>query len=292
MSEVIRLVLDCRNQHGEGPVWVPSSETLLWTDIETPALNVFNTQSGTHEEIHLEQKLGSFAIIDERTILAAFSDTIAVYDWVEKSTIRGVPIEQDIDGTRMNDGRTDRQGRFVVSGFDPKEEDRAGIYHVNEKLHITPWFRGISSGNSICFSPDGSIMYFADSPEAKMWAFDYDSDLPGITNKRLIYDFMDEPGLPDGSVVDSEGYIWNAEWNGSRIVRISPDGVLDRVVEVPVKNPTCIAFGGGDLKTLYITTSRLMLSESELESMPTSGSLYALDIDVAGIADVRFTLRK
>jgi len=288
MSTAVRLALDCRNQHGEGPVWIPSSESLLWTDIEAPALNVYDTRSKNHTEIQLPKKLGSFAVIDERTILGAFSDTLAVYDWVDRKTIREVPIEQEIDGTRMNDGRTDRHGRFVVSGFDPEGKDRSGVYHVDESLRVTPWFRGISSGNSICFSPDGRVMYFADSPEGRIWAYDYDADHARIINRRLIYDFVDEPGLPDGSVVDSEGFIWNAEWNGYRIVRISPDGVLDRVVEVPVKNPTCIAFGGDDLKTLYITTSRLMMSESELASMPTSGGLYALEIDVAGIVDTRF----
>lgn len=288
MSDEVRLVLDCRNRHGEGPVWIPAIKSLLWTDIEAPALNVYNTHSRNFKEIPLQDKLGSFAVIDERTILAAFSDTLVVYDWIDGKRKREIPIERDIEGTRTNDGRTDRRGRFVVSGFDPEGQNRSGVYHVDENLRITPWFRGVSSGNSICFSPDGTVMYFSDSPEGKIWAYDYDSQLARISNKRLLYDFLEEPGLPDGSVVDAEGYIWNAEWNGYRIVRISPDGLLDRVVEVPVKNPTCVAFGGEDLKTLYITTSRLMMSESELESMPTSGSLYALDIDVEGITDSPF----
>jgi L-arabinonolactonase len=291
MSDEARLALDCRNQHGEGPVWIPSSQSLLWTDIEAPALNIYDTRSNSHTEIQLPEKLGSFAVIDERTILGAFRDTLAVYDWVDRKTIREVPIERDIDGTRMNDGRTDRCGRFVVSGFDPEGKGRSGVYHVDENLHVTTWFHGISSGNSICFSPDGNTMYFADSPKGKIRAYDYDSSRASIRNRRLIYDFVDEPGLPDGSVVDSEGFIWNAEWNGYRVVRISPEGVLDRVIEVPVKNPTCIAFGGDNLRTLYITTSRLMLSGSELSLMPTSGSLYAVDIDVAGIPDSRFIYR-
>ncbi|MCK4516111.1 MAG: SMP-30/gluconolactonase/LRE family protein [Spirochaetaceae bacterium] len=290
MNREPRPVVDSKNRHAEGPVWLPEKQTLLWTDIETAELCVYGITSGEYTRISLPEKLGSFAVIDENTILTAFAKRICVYDLPGKQIVRCVPIESDIPETRMNDGRTDRSGRFVVSGFDPAGRGRSATYQIGPDLAVRRWFGGVSSGNSICFSPDGTVMYFADSPEARIWAYDYDAAATSISNKRLFYDFADEPGLPDGSVVDSDGYLWNAEWNGYRLIRISPEGKRDQIVEMPVKNPTCVAFGGEDLKSLFITTSRLMLSDDELKQAPTSGSLYAIDIECPGLRDERFRL--
>ena len=290
MEHDVKLVNDCRNRHGEGPVWVPGIRTLLWTDIETPALCRYRPDTGEYESIPLERKLGSFAVIDERTILAAFDDVIAVFDFEDRRILRSVPIEKEIPETRMNDGRADRNGNFVISGFDNDGKGRSGLYWIGKDLSIKKWFSGISSGNSICFSPEGTAMYFADTPEGVIWRYEYDAVNGVIGNKTLLFDFRQEPGLPDGSVVDSEGFLWNAEWGGGRIVRISPDGELDAVVEMPVKNPTCMAFGGDDLKTLYITTSRLMMSEGELAAQESAGSLFAIALDTAGLSDGRYIL--
>ena len=290
MEYDVRLVKDCRNCHGEGPVWIPKNGTLLWTDIEKPALCRYREISDEYESIPLERKLGSFALINERTILAAFDDLIAVFDIEDRKILHSVPIETEIPETRMNDGRADRQGHFIISGFDDEGKGRSGVYRIGKNLSIDKWFEGISSGNSICFSPDGKRMYFADTPEGVIWRYDYDAENGRIGDKTAFFDFTDEPGLPDGSVVDSEGYLWNAEWGGGRIIRISPEGKLDSVVEMPVKNPTCIAFGGNDLKTLYITTSRLMLSDEELAAQESAGSLYSISLETAGLLDGVYAL--
>jgi L-arabinonolactonase len=131
-------------------------------------------------------------------------------------------------------------------------------------------------------------MYYADSPQASIWAFDYDIETGNPSNRRVFCTFKDQPGVPDGSVVDSEGCLWNAQWNGGRVVRYRPDGAVDRVIEMPVRHPTCVAFGGRELDTLYITTSRLILSPEEVRRQPLAGALLAVRPGVKGLPEDRF----
>ena len=131
-------------------------------------------------------------------------------------------------------------------------------------------------------------MFFADTPDREIVAFDYDNATGAISNRRAHGDFSDEPGLPDGSCVDAEGGVWNAEWEGRRVVRIAPDGQIDQVIDVPVWKPTCCAFGGPNLDTLYITTSRLMSSSDVLKKEPHSGGLYAVKPGINGVIDAPF----
>jgi len=131
-------------------------------------------------------------------------------------------------------------------------------------------------------------MFFADTPDREIVAYDYDIDSGSVSNRRLHASFADEPGLPDGSCVDAEGGVWNAEWEGHRVVRVAPNGTIDRVIDVPVWKPTCCAFGGPDLDTLFITTSRLMSDEKALTKEPSSGGLFALKPGIRGVIDTPF----
>ena len=131
-------------------------------------------------------------------------------------------------------------------------------------------------------------MFFADTPDREIVAYDYDESNGTISNRRVHASFQKEPGLPDGSCVDAEGGVWNAEWEGRRVVRIAPDGRIDKIVEVPTWKPTCCAFGGPELDTLYITTSRLMSSKDELSQDQHAGGLFAVNPGVKGVPDAPF----
>jgi L-arabinonolactonase len=131
-------------------------------------------------------------------------------------------------------------------------------------------------------------MFFTDTPEQTIRAYAYDPATGALGAMRILADFADEPGIPDGSCVDAEGGVWNAEWEGHRVVRVAPDGTIDRVVDVPVWKPTCCAFGGPGLDTLYITTSRLMSSPDELAAEPHSGGLFAVKPGFRGVVDTPF----
>lgn len=131
-------------------------------------------------------------------------------------------------------------------------------------------------------------MYFADSPTREIAAFQYDPTKGELGARKVIATLSAGTGVPDGSCVDSEGCIWNAVWEGYRVERRAPNGQLDRVVEVPVKKPTCCAFGGSDLTTLYITSSRLAETDDDLAREPVAGGLFSVRPGVRGIADPPF----
>ena len=131
-------------------------------------------------------------------------------------------------------------------------------------------------------------MYFADTPDREIVKFSYDVEHGTLSNRQVHASFEAERGLPDGSCVDSEGGVWNAEWEGRRVVRVAPDGRIDRIIDVPVWKPTCCAFGGENLDTLYITTSRLMSDDETLLREPQSGGLFAVNPGIRGVEDVPF----
>jgi len=131
-------------------------------------------------------------------------------------------------------------------------------------------------------------MYFADTPKAVIWRFDYDIDSGVPSNRQVFATFDNQPGAPDGSCVDADGCLWNAQWNGSRVVRYTPSGRIDRVIEMPVHKPTCLAFGGSKLDTLYITSARYHMPPHELEAEPLAGALFAISPGVTGLASEKF----
>jgi L-arabinonolactonase len=164
----------------------------------------------------------------------------------------------------------------------------SSVVRVDPDGSVTTLIDGVACANSTCFSADGRTMFFADTPERIIRAYEYDPATGALGSMRVHADLAAEPGLPDGSCVDAEGGLWNAEWEGRRVVRVAPDGRIDRVIEVPTWKPTCCAFGGADLDTLFITTSRLMSSDDDLAGDPHAGGLFAIRPGVRGVADALF----
>jgi sugar lactone lactonase YvrE len=142
--------------------------------------------------------------------------------------------------------------------------------------------------NSIAISPDRRTLYFSDTRRFVMWAFDFDEERGVLSNRRVFVDHSAARDRPDGACVDEEGCVWVAMFAGKRIVRYRPDGTLDRTIEVPVTNPTCVCFGGADLATLYITTARKFLSPAQLEAEPLAGALLAVEPGVRGLPEAQF----
>jgi L-arabinonolactonase len=165
------------------------------------------------------------------------------------------------------------------------EKPTASVFRLDADLAVQRLFDGVGCANGICFSPDGRVLWFADSPRRAIEAFDYDIATGIPLNRRVV---AQTQGVPDGSCVDSEGHIWNAVWESGRVDRYAPDGRLEQSVAVPVNKVTCVAFGGSDLDTLFITTSRFGEGEANLARQPTAGSLYAVKPGIRGLADSPF----
>lgn len=283
------LVLDCRNEHGEGVVWNGLDSRLWWTDIHGKKLWSYDPTTQASQSYPAPDRICCFAPRRDGTVVAAFADGFAFFDPKTGRRDNIAAFEPDLPQTRLNDGRTDREGNFIAGGMDEKDlAPVSSVWRLSADLNLTRLFGSVRCANSTCFSPDGRTMYFADSPECEIVAFDYSPGIGISGEKRTIAKLPKGRGVPDGSCVDAEGFIWNAVWEGHRVERFAPDGRLDRRIEVPVAKPTCVAFGGADLDTLFITTSRLGSSAELLEREAHSGGLYAAQPGVKGLIDAPF----
>ncbi len=197
--------------------------------------------------------------------------------------------ERDIPGNRFNDGRCDRGGRFWAGTMsDGPREPTGSLYRLDPDGSCESMRSGIVIPNSIAWSPDDRVMYFADTYVNTIWAYDFDLATGAMRNERVFADCSNQPGRPDGSCVDAEGCLWNAEYGGWRVVRYTPDAKIDRVIELPVSNPTCCCFGGKDFDTLYICTARQRLTPEQLAREPLAGGLFAARPGVRGLPEARF----
>ena len=282
------LLLDCRNIHGEGALWDGRSKRLWWTDIHGKKLWSLDPETGAASSHAMPARVCCFAPRARGGFLLAFAEGFALYDLESGVRQDLAPFEPDFPGTRLNDGRTDRAGRFVAGGMDEGSgKPVSSVWRVDPDLQATPLFGGVACANATCFSPDGKTMYFADSPTRRLEAIAYDP-ATGTTGARRLLGEIEGPGVPDGACVDAQGFVWVAIWEGYRVERWSPGGRRDLVVDVPVKKPTCCTFGGKDLEVLYVTSSRLGSSAAELLKEPTSGGLFALRPGVRGLPDSPF----
>ena len=164
-----------------------------------------------------------------------------------------------------------------------------GVLYCLEGRSLRAVRSGICIPNSLAFSPDGTTMYFADSLRYALYAYDYDGARGAMGTERVLAT-TEPPGFPDGSTVDADGFLWNAEFNAARLVRYAPDGRIDRIVAMPVQRPTCCAFGGAGLEVLYVTTASQNMTPDEMGAQPLAGALLALDVGVRGLPESRFAL--
>ena len=287
--ERAELVIDCQNHHGEGIFWNSRERRVWWTDIHGCALWWYDPSSGHSAALSMPERVCCFSPRESGGLLLALAKSLAFFDPESGALDRFGRFEPDNAGSRLNDGRTDRQGRMIVGGMNEATGAAdSSVIRVDPDRSIATIIQGVACANSTCFSADGNTMYFTDTPTRIIHAYDYEPQTGSLGGRRKHAILDEQPGLPDGSCIDAEGGVWNALWEGSRVIRIAPNGKVDRVVEIPVRKPTCCAFGGPDLETLFITTSRLMSSEAELASEPQSGGLFSYDPGVRGIADAPF----
>jgi sugar lactone lactonase YvrE len=170
----------------------------------------------------------------------------------------------------------------------PITANTGGLYRVDADGTVHDFEQGLGIANTFAWSPDERTMYFADTLDA-IYAYDFDAPTGEISNRRTFARVdTGKYGLPDGSTIDSEGFLWNCRWDGGCIIRWAPDGTIDRIVEFPCRRVTSCIFGEADLDTLYVTTVRYGLSESELAEQPLAGSIFALDPGVKGLPDGQF----
>ena len=287
---------DCRNILGEGITWSKNQETLYWVDIAPPSklfqldlptnkLNIFN----------MPEMITALSIKDKDNLIIASQSGIKNFNLLSKKLSDLVKVESSLD-TRCNDGASDAKGRlwfgtmqnnFNANGYDIPITKRIGnLYRLDKNLKLNLIKSNLGIPNTFVWSPDNSKFYFADTMDGVIYSYDFDLNLGLISNKNIFTSF--DRGFPDGSTMDSEGYLWNCRWGGSCVVRFDPNGKIDKIIEVPVENVTNCVFGGKNLNTLFITTARHGLSKEYLKNNPTAGGLFAIELSVKGIEDNKF----
>lgn len=297
-DSAVECVLDCRNKLGEGIIWDAAEKVLWWVDVPMPAeIHRFDPVSGDHKVWQLSEMVMSLSKRRDGTLLVASHHGLNVFNPADGTLKRVAAPEADKPLNRCNDGSTDAKGRFwfgtMRNNIAPDNtylavpESTGTLYRVGPDMVPVAMDGGIGIANATCWAPDGKTMYFADTLVGNIYAYDYDLELGAISNKRVLSNDADH-GFPDGCTVDAEGYLWSARWEGGCVLRIAPDGRIDRKIDVPASRVTCCAFGGDDLGTLYITSSRLHLTAEDLKDQSRAGGLFAIRPGVKGVIQAQF----
>ena len=293
------LVVDSRCALGESVLWCERRTALFWTDIDNSRLWMHRPYRGVTQHWALPDRLGSLALCQTGQLLLGLAKGLYLAD-PDNARNGTLPLEKLVDveaenaETRINDGRSDRNGNFVF-GTKSERADQApiGAFYQYSSRHGLRRLNLPTAAipNSICFSADGRRMYYCDSVESRILCCDYDARAASVSGSRVFAEVDSADASPDGSIIDADGYLWNAQWGAGRVVRYRGDGQVDRVMLLPVKNPSCCSIGGAAYDRLYISSARVDNSDEELARMPGAGGIWQIPLPRAlGLPESRIEL--
>jgi sugar lactone lactonase YvrE len=295
-------VVECANHLGEGPVWDVEDGCLYWLDgtgrrVGNPSIWRLDPRTGRTRHWSLDHDVGALAIRRGGGAVLALADGFYFFDFAGERLDLISRVDADQPRSRLNDGKCDRRGRFFAGGMDDKEELKiCSLWRLDADLSVSRVDEGIICTNGPCWSPDNRTFYLADTFQGEYWAYDYDIATGSLTNKRLFHSFKNDPGVADGSTIDDEGCVWNAQLISGDLVRYAPDGTVDRRIGMPVRNITSVMFGGDRLDELYVTSMARVthpaahdLFAREMKPQHLAGSLFKVTgLGVRGLPEPRF----
>lgn len=274
---------------GECPLWHPAERNIYWVDIAGFAVHRIHPLTGEHREWRMDAEPSALALHPHGGLVVALRSGFVHLDTVSGEVTQIAPAPYDTATTRFNDGKVDPAGRFWVGTiFEPRDRQAAEMYCLEKGSVNLKWSGGMMNSNGLGFSPDRRSMYHADTASHRINRYQYDVENGTVSNPVLFQQFSDDKkaadygGRPDGAAVDSEGAYWCAMFEGGRLLRFSPEGKLLREVKLPLRCPTMLAFGGDELRTLYITSASQGRSEQERGQYPLTGCVLSMNVDVAG----------
>jgi sugar lactone lactonase YvrE len=267
---------------------------LWWVDIEVGRLHRFDPADGADTFWQMPSMLGCVGLHGDSGVVCALQD--GFYHFDPGSAERRALITAVAPGafaSRFNDGVVSPGGRFLCTtmrAHPPFDEPDQWLAVLGRGGALAQLVDGLRIGNGLAFSPDGAVLYLSESHRLGncIWAFDWHEDEGRVSNRRSFFAFADMPGHPDGAAVDVEGCYWTACAYGWRVLRITPAGVVDRIVPVPVEKPTKIAFGGARLDTIYLTSIGKNLAPGSAARQPHAGGVFAFHPGVTGLPAARF----
>ncbi len=287
----IEVLVDVKTTLGEGPLWDVDEQRLYWIDSFDGRVFRCAPDGSEVRSWDVPMKIGSMALRKSGGAVVSLARGFHFLDFKTGDCELIVDPEPGKDANRLNDGKVDKRGRFIAGTMDTMEDGPNGaLYRLDPDLSLHTLDTGIIVSNGPCWSPDGDTFYFTDTWTGEIWAYDYDQDTGDVSNRRTFTKVDgSKGGAADGSTVDAEGCVWNALVYDGRLVRYSPDGKVDREIEMPVKKVTSVMFGGPDLDILYVTS----MAKPPLPRFPGDGvqrgSLFAIhDLGIKGIPEPRF----
>lgn len=283
-------ILRVGNIVGEGILWDARHHALWWTDIQGRCLHRLDWRHGSAQIIDTPDRVGSFGLVTGRDeFIVAFATGIALYDPMSRSIEPLDSPDRLEQGIRFNDGRVDRQGRFWVGTMVEGPQLQAGgcLYSVDSSRTMRREADGIRISNGLCFSPDGTKMYFADSPTRIIRVYDL-TDGPAVLGSPHTFVHTPPGAYPDGAAVDADGCVWSAHWGAACVIRYTPGGTVDRILEIPTCQPSCVCFAGPDLDVLCVTTAREGLDATTLQNEPHAGDVFLYRVGVQGVPESEY----
>lgn len=298
----IECLIQCENHLGEGPIWDVETQTLYWVDSTGPrvgkdAIWRFDPASGQVASWPLKRDIGAMALRENGGAILALADGFYTYDFDSHEVDLVAKVADDPERARLNDGKCDRAGRFFAGGMDDQEElGICGLWRLDPDLSLHKVQDGIICSNGPCWSPDDSLFYFADTFKDEIWVYDYDVATGQPSHRRVFASTADDTGFADGSTVDAEGYVWNAQVISGDLIRYAPDGSVDRKISMPVRNITSVMFGGPDLTDIYVTSMARVNHpaahdgfEKQTKPQFAAGSLFRIrGLGITGVPEPRF----
>ncbi len=288
---IVEHILAVQNIVGEGPVWNVQEQALYWVDIQGHTIHCLGPETGAHRVFDVGVAVGVLAFRQKGGLVLATKNGFALWDTHSQVLDIIANPEAGQAHKRFNDGAVDCKGRFwaaTMSEEEEKQKPEGVLYRLDPDHSVHVMDTGFIIPNGMGWSPDNTRMYVTDSTRHVIYVYDFDAEQGTIDSRRTFVDTSDEQGVPDGLTVDSEGYIWSVRWGGAKVVRYDPDGNVERVINMPVLQPSSCVFGGKELNELYITSASKGLSDEQRREYSLSGDLFRLKTDILGLEKFAF----
>jgi len=276
---------------GEAPAWSARDRALWYVDLRACALHRHDPASGAHAQWTFDEPVAGIVPAHDGRWAVALASRVVLFDPVNGESSTLVVPEAPELGNRLNETKCDRQGRLWTSSMrDFGAATTGAVYRLGRDRRAVKMLSPITVPNGLVWSPEARTMYFADTRDGRLRAYEFDPASGNLGAMRVLCEAGAAPGRPDGAAVDANGCVWSARYGGGCVARITPRGDVDRIVTLPASQVTSCAFGDDDLRTLYITTARQRLDDAALAREPLAGALFALRMAVGGLPEAELAL--
>lgn len=290
-SSPVECVVQAEAIIGESPLWSPHEQVLYWVDIAGQKIHRFNPRNAINDTFSLPQPVTAIGLRKKGGLVLTLRKNFAFFDPDTTALEMLSNPEEDTPFNRFNDAKCDRQGRFWAGTMDDVNWDASVgcLYRLDPDTKVNCMQRDVICANGLGWSPDNRVFYFTERFRYCIYAYDFDAITGNISNRRVFATLdKDSGGFPDGLTVDAEGFIWSVHNAVGRVVRYTPSGTIDLMIELPVPRPTSCMFGGDNLNVLYITTALETLTPEQIAQAPLSGSVFAVTPGVRGLPEPSF----